>query len=80
MISLTARCKKFYYYDTPSLEDLQNRPSRAQYAAMCTSPKCTPITTTRNGITKNVSKDTDQCPDCGYFLVWYVQKEKKYGI
>jgi len=56
-------------------ETLDKKPgntyTRESLTAYCTSPKCCGYTERIARTIKEVTVQTDVCPDCGYYLFWH---------
>jgi hypothetical protein len=70
-----------YRPDTPTLEEMMSDYGETFLEARCTSPVCASKDKVKEsgkvikvaipgGVTKQVPRGTETCPDCGYFLVW----------
>lgn len=61
------------YLDNPIPDHVRNNKS---YVAYCNSEQCSPsrrsksVISSKLGMIKNVSKQTDFCPNCGSALFW----------
>ncbi len=66
-----------YRYDTPTLDDLSVDRKPVVAKAFCTSHHCCPGQFHGQKVQKKVKRNASECPDCGHFLFWETEMEKK---